>query len=132
MSSADAELCVSKNKRPDERTRPASHEVDEPRELTIYFLHRDRGGRIFPGGPAVRDPVAGLRIAHQFVCGPVSLCIEFAADYVLSRGDLAGAAHKVDRDCRYRLGRLVIKDLHGLGIVENIEVLIVAFVARVA
>src|SRR5207248_1883125 len=129
MSSADAELFVAKTKsRTSGLGRP--HEHDKCRELTIYFLHRDRGGRIFSGGPAVRHPISGLGIAHQFVGGPVSLDLKFT-DHVLRIGDLTGAAHKIDRDCVYGL-RLVIKNLDGLGIVENIEVLLVTFVTRVA
>src|SRR5436190_17422924 len=106
--------CVSqKNKKPDERTRPASHVVDEPRELTINFLHRDCGGGIFPGRPAVRHPVTGFRIAYHLVRRPIGLRIRFTSDDILSCGDLVGAAHEVDRDCGYGL-RLVIKDLDRL------------------
>src|SRR5437868_7661867 len=120
--------CVSQKQEAGRATRPASHEHDEPRKLTIYFLHCDRDGGIFPGGAAVRHPVAGFRVTHQFVRGSVSLRFEFTDD-ILGRGDLVGAIHEVDRNCCYGL-RLVIKDLHGLGIVENIEVLIVTLVAR--
>src|SRR5947207_7386265 len=123
-------VCL-KNKKPGERTRPASHEVDESRGLMINFLHRDRGGGIFPGRPAVRHPVTGFGIADQFVSGPVSLCLKITAYDVLSCGDLVAATHEVYRNCHYRL-RLVIKNLHGLRIVENIKVLLVTLVARAA
>src|SRR5947207_14673120 len=98
MSSADTELCVSETNRPDERTRPASHERDELRESTIYFLHSNRDGGIFSRGPAVRDPVTGFRIAHQFVRGPISLRLRFTAQNVFARGDLGGAIHEVNRN----------------------------------
>src|SRR5882724_6774100 len=48
---------------------------------------------------------------------------------MLGRRNPARAVHIIDRNCRYR-ARLVVKDLHDLGVVGHIEILLGAFVVR--
>src|SRR2546421_3524693 len=130
MSSTKAALCVSQKQKAGRADSAGLMNTMSLRRSTIYFLHRNRDRGRVSGGPAIRNPVTGFRIAHQFVRGPISLRLWFTAENIFGYRDLGSAIHEVNRNCRDRLGRLVIKDLHRLDIIENIEVLIVTFVAR--